>query len=279
MNKMDKISVIMGIYNCAETLPRAIDSIICQTYTEWELILCDDASTDRTYLVAADYQKKFPEKIILIKNERNLRLAATLNRCLEYATGKYVARMDGDDEARPDRFEKQIQYLNLHPEIDLVGTSILRIFDEKRFYVKAVEKPDRFTMRNRLPFFHSTILTYRYVYERLNGYTAEKRTRRAEDQELWFRFFYAGFGGANLQEALYIIYETDDSIRRRKASDRWLTFQVMSNGFKLLGYPRRWIIKPFFSCLLRMLTPHWAQKVYRLWQHASGEKKFQNEKK
>ena len=89
-----EISVIMGIYNCASTLPEAIDSIIMQTYTDWELILCDDGSLDDTYAVAEEYRCKYPDKIILIKNDRNMGLNYTLNHCLQYVTGKYIARMD-----------------------------------------------------------------------------------------------------------------------------------------------------------------------------------------
>ena len=104
----EKVSIIMGIYNCQDTLPEAIDSILEQTYTNWELILCDDCSTDNTYSIAEQYKNKYPEKIILIRNSENKKLAFTLNHCLEYATGEYVARMDGDDISAPNRFEKQL---------------------------------------------------------------------------------------------------------------------------------------------------------------------------
>ena len=77
-----KVSIIMGIYNCAATLPAAVESILEQTYDNWELIMCDDGSDDNSYEVAQNIAKRFPEKIILLKNEYNMRLAATLNRCL-----------------------------------------------------------------------------------------------------------------------------------------------------------------------------------------------------
>lgn len=275
---MCKISILMGIYNCEDTLPRAIDSVINQTYTEWELILCDDASTDNTYGIAQKYRDRYPEKIILIQNECNMRLAATLNHCLEYATGKYVSRMDGDDEILPERFEKQVEYLEDHPEIDLVGTAVLRINNEKRFLLGSVENPDRFSMRRKPPFHHATILTYKYVYDRLGGYTVAERTRRAEDQDLWFRFYREGFKGDNLKDALYIIYETDANIKRRKFSDRWLTLQVQINGFKMLGYPKRWLIRPLIECLVKSLTPFWAQKTYRAFIHSKSERQIRKEK-
>lgn len=96
----------MGVYNCADTLPEAIESIINQTYSNWELIICDDCSTDETWAVLERYQAKYPEKIKLVKNQINSKLAFSLNHCLKYATGEYVARMDGDDISVPDRFEK-----------------------------------------------------------------------------------------------------------------------------------------------------------------------------
>lgn len=89
MTYRKKVSIIMGIYNCADTLSQAIDSILNQTYTDWELIMCDDASTDNTYDVAKSYRDKYPEKIVLIKNEVNSKLSFTLNHCLKYASGEY----------------------------------------------------------------------------------------------------------------------------------------------------------------------------------------------
>ena len=103
-----KISVLMGIYNCAQTLPAAIDSILAQTEKDWELILCDDGSQDDTCLVAERYRQQYPEKIVLLKNERNMGLNATLNRCLKAARGEFIARMGGDDLCERERFRKQL---------------------------------------------------------------------------------------------------------------------------------------------------------------------------
>ena len=98
----------MGIYNCADTLKQAVESIQAQTCTDWELILCDDGSADHTYEVA-QMLAKAEERIIVLKNEKNLGLNYTLNHCLERASGKYIARMDGDDDCLPERFAKQLQ--------------------------------------------------------------------------------------------------------------------------------------------------------------------------
>ena len=121
---MPKISVIMGIYNCADTLGEAIDCIVAQTETDWELILCDDGSADETYAVAASYQERYPDKIVLLKNEQNLGLNATLNRCLSVAKGAYIARMDGDDLCAPDRFEKELAVLESEADIAIVSSDM-----------------------------------------------------------------------------------------------------------------------------------------------------------
>ena len=127
------ISVIMGIYNCASTLPEAIDSILNQTYTSWELILCDDGSSDNTYEIAKQYQNRYPDKIKLIRNEKNMGLNYTLNHCIEYVSGKYIARMDGDDVSLPSRFESEIKVLEEEPDIAVVSTTMIH-FDESGDY-------------------------------------------------------------------------------------------------------------------------------------------------
>ncbi len=86
--------------------------------------MCDDGSTDGTYEVARNYQEKFPKKIILIRNEKNLGLNRTLNRCLKYTTGDLIARQDGDDISEPERFRKEIEFLINNPKYKIVSTAM-----------------------------------------------------------------------------------------------------------------------------------------------------------
>lgn len=268
-----KVSVIMGIYNCADTLPEAIESILSQTYDNWELILCDDASTDNTFPVAKSYQERFPEKIILIQNEKNSKLSYSLNHCLKYATGEYIARMDGDDKCLPERFEKQVQFLNDHPEYDLVGTAMQR-FDENGLadILYARENPDYYSLRKGNPFYHATIMAHRYMYDKLNGYTVSDRTQRGQDYDLWFRFYHAGFSGNNINEPLYLVRENADAIKRRTAKGRLRAYRTMVYGYKLLGYPKRWLIFPFFRMCVKAVTPYKVMEIYRNWQKERFEK-------
>lgn len=270
MEQNEKISVIMGIYNCADTLPEAIESILAQTYENWELILCDDASTDNTYAVAESYQKRYPEQIILVRNEENRQLAYSLNHCLQYATGELVARMDGDDKCLPERFSKQVAFLKEHPELQLCGTAMRR-FDETGLHdvVYAIDKPDYYTLRRHIPYHHATILTYKYVYDRLNGYTVSERTRRAQDYDLWFRFYHEGFNGDSLREALYLVREDGAAIRRRTFQVRWNALKTTRYGFRLLQYPKHWIIEPTVFTLIKAITPYRVIEWYRNWQKKS----------
>ena len=263
-----KVSVIMAIYNCAEYLPEAIDSILNQTYTNWELILCDDASTDQTYSVAQEYQKRYPDKIILLKNEKNSKLSFSLNHCLQYATGEFVARMDGDDCCAPERFERQITYLREHPEYQVVGTD-MQHFNEQSGLADVVESatnPDYFTLRKRIPFHHATIITYKYVYDKVGGYTVSERTIRAQDYDLWFKFYHEGFNGNNIHEPLYFMREDERAIRRRTNKVRWNALKTTYIGYKLLDYPKWWLIRPTFVALYKSLIPYWIIEIYRTWQ-------------
>lgn len=261
-----KISIIMGIYNCADTLSEAIDSILAQTYTNWQLIMCDDCSTDNTYAVAKEYVKRYPDKMILIRNEKNSRLAYSLNHCLEYATGKYIARMDGDDKSVPDRFEKQIAYLNEHPDIQLVGTA-MQVFNETSDNIRIMTNnphPDKYSTRYGGTFFHATLLTYKCVYDKLGGYTVAKRTNRGQDYDLWFRFYAEGFNGHNMQEPLYLVREDMNAVKRRTFKMRWEVFQTTKYGFKLLGFPKSWLVKEFISVLVKSITPYKLQYMYHM---------------
>lgn len=263
-----KISILMGIYNCAPTLNKAIDSIINQTYTNWELILCDDCSTDDTYHIAQEYQKRYPDKIILLQNEKNSRLAYTLNHCLEAATGEFVARMDGDDISVPERFEKQVDFLREHPDVVLVGTAMQRFYDDGSLGAIAYceEYPDIDTpYKKGLVFNHATIMAYRSIYNALGGYTVSPRTVRGQDRDLWYRFLASGYKGANMQEPLYMVREDLAAIKRRTAKDRWISFQTEMFGYKLLHYKWFRYYKPLMD-LTKMFVPTALILKYRQWQ-------------
>lgn len=230
----EKISVIMAVYNCESTVSSAIDSIISQTYTDWQLIICDDCSTDDTYEIVAKYQRVYPDKIKLIKNSQNMKLPYSLNHCLKYADGKYVARMDGDDLSTSDRFQKQIDFLKAHPDIDLVGGA-MEVFDGTAI-TGVMSRPEKVDKYN-FGFNHATIMTYRYVYLKLDGYSLAKRAVRCEDLDLWFRFFAAGFKGANIPDVIYTVTDDENARSRRNFKGRINAMRTLFFGYHLLHYP------------------------------------------
>lgn len=251
---MPKVSIIMATYNCEDTLRLSIESILRQTYTDWEFIICDDCSTDGTLAILQEYEGKYPEKIIVLRNNVNSKLSYSLNRCLEKAKGTLIARMDGDDESLPERLERQVVFLEQHPEYSVVGTAMIP-FDENgsRPTRYAKEVPEARDMLSRSPFFHATILMRKEAYTLVGGYTVSKRTVRAQDYDMWFRFFALGLKGYNLQEGLYLVLEDAKAIKRRTFRTRCYEVQTKIKGYRLLNYP--WYlyicaIKPVFASLI-----------------------------
>lgn len=236
---MAEVSIIMGIYNCASTLPEAIDSILAQTFADWQLILCDDGSTDDTYAVAKTYLNKYPEKIILLRNASNMGLNHTLNRCLEAATGKYVARMDGDDISLPTRLEKEAAFLDAHPEYAIVSTPMI-FFDETGDWGQccSIEKPTKRDFIKYSPVHcHAPCMIRREAYLAVDGYTEEKRMLRFEDVNLWYKLYAKGYTGYNLSEPLYKMRDDQAAAQRRGLKSRMNGVYVTYIGFKLFQFP------------------------------------------
>lgn len=242
-SKRPLVSIIMGTFNCASSLHTCIDSIINQSYTNWELIICDDCSTDETLLIASKYDEKF-ENIRLIRNKENMKLAYSLNHCLKYAKGKYIARMDADDICFSDRLEKQVDFLENNPKIDVVGTAVIP-FDENgdkpiRF---ACENPNVRILTHRTTFFHPTVMMKKTCYDHLGGYTVAKRTQKGQDIDLWFRFFAEGYTGENLKEPL-IKYHESISDYQKKRNIRFAIgiMQTKFYGYRINNF--QWYIYP-----------------------------------
>ena len=257
-----KVSVIMGIYNCEKTLREAVDSICRQTYSNWEMILWDDGSTDGTLAIAQEYAEEYPDRIRTYHDGENRKLSHALNACLHHAEGELIARMDGDDISHPDRLQKQVDYLRDHPETDLVGTQMM-CFDEKGSVgiLRAPLQPEPEMLRGGTPIHHATILTYKTVYEALGGYTESKTVEGVEDVDLWFRFFEKGFRAATLDEVLYDVRMNRDALKRRTLGRRIRSIRTRVAGYKRLGFPKRWLIRPACVLLLKGLAPLWIKRI------------------
>jgi glycosyltransferase involved in cell wall biosynthesis len=114
------VSVIMPVHNSEQYLAEAIDSILCQTWSDFELIIINDGSQDNSTVVISEYQKR--DSRIRVYTQENLGVTFALRRGWQATLGEYIARMDADDISLPKRFEQQVKFLNEHPEIGVVGT-------------------------------------------------------------------------------------------------------------------------------------------------------------
>jgi len=257
-----KVSIIMAAYNCAATLEDAVRSLLVQTFTDWELIICDDASTDETPVILKGLQEQNPGKIVLLSNEANSKLSFSLNRCLGVAQGEYIARMDTDDLSAPTRLARQVEHLNQNPEDAVVGTWVQR-FNSEGFndYLKPVPHPEASSLCWGTPFIHATIMMRSSIFQELR-YVVSNRTVRGQDYDLWFRFFATGHRGSNLQEALYFVREDEQAIRRRTAKSRFFNWQTAMIGMKRLDAPPSWYLAPSIE-LLKALVPTRAALAYR----------------
>lgn len=261
---MSKVSVIMGIYNCAATLPEAIDSILNQTFSDWELILCDDGSKDDTYLVANHYKMHYPEKIVLMRNEENQGLNYTLNRCLKTSKGEYIARMDGDDISLPTRLEKEVDFLDSHPEFAIVSTPMI-FFDENGEWGRSysINEPKKEDFIKHSPVFcHAPCMIRRKAYLDVGGYTVDKRMLRFEDVNLWYKLYAKNYKGYNLDEPLYKMRDDLKASRRRNLKSRMNGVYVTYVGFKLFQFPwymYSYVILDFLKHLIKGVMP---EKVY-----------------
>lgn len=229
-----KISVIMGIYNCADTLEQAVLSIQNQTYSNWELILCNDGSTDNT-LDIAEKLAALDQRIVVLKNEKNMGLNATLNRCLSIATGEYIARMDGDDDCLPKRFEKQINFLENNKDYGLVSSPMI-LFDENGEWgqTSSPEYPSAEDVVSGSPICHAPVMMRKECMDKVGGYTEDERMLRVEDVNLWIKLYAAGYKCYNIQEPLYRMRNDQNALNRRKYKYRFNSVYVRLQGCKLL---------------------------------------------
>lgn len=265
---MPEISVIMGIYNEEkhEQVELAVDSILHQTFSDFEFIICDDGSAPEHYNWLRKYCEK-DDRILLLRNTRNQGLSYALNTCLKKASGKYIARMDADDISKPERFQKQWDYLEGHLEIAMVGTGVELIHSEgcwgQRIPPLHPRKED-FLMGS--PFIHPTIMMRREVYQDLGGYSTENYAERTEDYDLFMRMYAQGYQAVNLPELLLQYREDAISYQKRKYRYRIYEYQVRKRGFRLLGIQKHhyhYVIKP----LVIGLIPAWMMKILKRLQY------------
>ncbi|MDD4286888.1 MAG: glycosyltransferase [Candidatus Peribacteraceae bacterium] len=202
-NKAPLVSVVMPAFNVEQYIAEAIESILSQSFSDFELIIVNDGSSDRTLNVIEDYARRDP-RICYRSNSQNLNAAVAANIGLTLARGIYIARMDADDIAVPQRLEKQVRFLESHPEVGVVGGAMMLMTEDKRILAKREYRLTNEAIQKRIfkysPFCHASIMFRKSILDRVGLY--DPRYRTAYDYDLFLRIgLVTKF--ANLPELLY----------------------------------------------------------------------------
>ena len=267
---MPKISVIMSVYNTREAkyLEQSIDSVLSQSFGDFEFVICDDCS-DRGCI--RDLLRALPardRRIKLIENERNMGLAASLNRCIEASDGgsKYIFRQDDDDFSEPGRFGLQYHFLENNPDVSILGSNISLHDENGRWGDRRYpERPTKKDFLFCVPFMHGALAFRKADLVKSGCYLASKETKRTEDYELLMRLYALGCTGYNLQEELYAFREDLTAHRRRKYRYKVDEARIRYRGFKMLkmlpaGLP--YVVKPLVVGLIPYGLLNFMKDVY-----------------
>jgi glycosyltransferase involved in cell wall biosynthesis len=199
------ISVLMSCYNESDKVGSAVESVLSQTFRDFEFLIVDDESSDDTLSILQAYAEK-DSRIRVYSNEKNIGLAASLNKLVGLSRGELIARMDGDDISLPTRFELQVALLREDTGIDVVGTSI-ELQDASGHISGEIIMPEHHHELYRARYYrtivvHPSVLARRSFFYRYGLYSED--LLRAQDLDLWIRAINRGAKFHNLQEKLLI---------------------------------------------------------------------------
>ena len=186
-----KVSVILPTYNGERFIANSIESVLSQTFDDFELIIVDDGSTDATSGVVKEFALK-DERVVFVSSDKNLGIQKTLNKGLKMAKGEYIARIDDDDEwVERDKLSRQVNFLDNNPDYVLVGTGVIVVDEDRNEIFRFLQPTDDKSIRGRLLFkscfTHSAVLFRRDVVLKLGGYSEDESVRHVEDYDLWLR--------------------------------------------------------------------------------------------
>ncbi|GAB4234895.1 MAG: hypothetical protein Tsb0034_08800 [Ekhidna sp.] len=180
------VSVIIPVYNSGKYLTSAIESILNQTYQEFELILINDGSTDNSLSVIRAFSDN---RILVLENDENKGLAYSLNKGIKESKGSLIARMDGDDIAHKDRLKKQVNFLKQNPEIGLLGTWMQSFGASKYLKKYPIDPIDcKIELLFEVPVGHPSVMFRKSLVEQYELYYNEDYKTYGEDYDLWIRF-------------------------------------------------------------------------------------------
>lgn len=195
-----RVSILMPVYNVAPYLREAMDSILAQTFQNFELIVLDDCSPDNSAEILDTYTD---ERIVRYRGEKNMGLSNVLNVGMAMARGEFIARMDSDDISTPERLATQVAYLDAHPEVDLCSCGMELFGAKQEIWVRETNVEDvKITALFHSPILHASSMWRREAFERV-GLRFLQEMVPAEDYDMWTRAMASGLRLVNIPEVMY----------------------------------------------------------------------------
>lgn len=192
-----KISAVMSVFNNEKYVQESIESVLNQTFKDFEFIIVNDGCTDQTGEILKKYEQN--SQIKIIENKKNIGLTKSLNKALKVAMGKYIARQDADDISLPERFKKQVEFLENNPEIKILGTFAYGINDTGEILREDTAPISSAVIKKNLiknnSFIHPSVMIRKDILNKVGPYNEKFET--TQDYELWFRILKVA-KGANL---------------------------------------------------------------------------------
>ena len=237
MQKTPKISLIMSVYNGEDYLSEAIESVLNQTFHDFELIVINDCSNDSTGQILQSFAQR-DSRVKVHTNEVNLRLPSSLNKAISLSQGKYIARMDADDICLPERLEKQFEFMENNPKVALSSCRFMTLKNGVISSGGCGGKSDKESIKALLlvtnPILHPGIIAKADAIRNL-GY--DKNFTCTEDMELWTRFVMAGYDIEIMPEYLMIYRLHDKQITETTLEKQHKEVVAIQKNYcgKLLG--------------------------------------------
>lgn len=248
-----KVSVIIPTYNAEKTIERAIDSVLNQTFLQYEIIVVDDCSTDNTFLLLQKLSRKI-SNMYIFQNERNSKSAFTRNVAIQHSSGEYIMQLDDDDYCLEDRMARQVEFLDVNKTYDFVGSNCF-LFDDEGVYgqMSVPQIPDINDLKKTSPFVNPSVMFRKESLAKVDNYRVSKETERAQDYDLYLRMYVNKMKGYNLQENLLYYYKDYDFLNKSSLKKRMGELKFRYRNFLKLGlFPKAfpYIFKPVISFLI-----------------------------
>lgn len=266
---MSTISVIISVYRAEKPdyLTAALKSIWNDQFIKPnEIILIKDGPLGEDLeQIISHWKSIIGKKLLILVNSNNLGLTKSLNKGIAASSGEYIARMDSDDISMPERFQKQIQYLNLHPEVDIVGGS-LQEFDATndnlgtRHYPRTNEDVLRYIYKAS-PLAHPTVMMRRQIFD--NGLSYNEKYRTSQDIALWFNALTKGYKIANLED-IVLKFRRDGNIFKRRSKEKAKNeLEIYFSGIhSLYGFFTWKYIYPISRYIFRLMPVSLVKLIY-----------------